>query len=350
MIQIKTAGVASVLLGAWHPCEDSMTRYSRKALVGDIGSTNIRLAISDIDELTISDFAMLRSGDFSDPRDAIERYLKTIPQAPNMVGLAIAGPVANGKATMANRNWTFDREAIRTLTKADHVLLLNDFEALAWALPHLTSENLHTIHDGTPANKATKAALGPGTGLGVAALVPSASGWVAVPSEGGHVTFRAQGRQELDLLDQMSEGPGTLTTEDVLSGRGLMKLHRLLSGGKEELSTPEIVRAALVRADSTAKAALTQFIAWLGRYAADIALVYGARGGIYLGGGIAPNMVKALANGAFGAAFEDSSRHSAYLSAIPVYVIKTGADAGLRGAAVALSLTVQELASGGRVI
>ena len=171
-----------------------MTTYSRRALVGDIGGTNIRLAITDIDELTISDFALLSSGDFEDPREAIEKYLKTIPDVPSMVGLAIAGPVSDGSATMTNRPWRFDRDEIRAVTKAEHVHFVNDFEALALSLPHLTDNELHQIGGGAPVRNAPMVVLGPGTGLGVAALVDSPAGRVAVATEGGHVTFGAVNR------------------------------------------------------------------------------------------------------------------------------------------------------------
>lgn len=315
-----------------------MTNYSRRALVGDIGGTNMRFAITDIDELTISDFALLSSGDFDDPREAIERYLKTVPDRPDMVALAIAGPVSDGYATMTNRPWIFDREQIRAVTGAKHVHFVNDFEALALALPHLTDYDLIRIGGGGPAADAPMVVLGPGTGMGVAALVNSPAGRVAVATEGGHVTFGARNPEELELLRRIVPEPDFPGAEEVLSGRGLVALYRALSGRTEgEFRAPDIVERALADKDPVATQALGQFVAWLGRFAGDIALAYGARGGVYLGGGIAPNIVELMATGAFRAAFDDKGSHAAYVSAIPVHVIKTGADAGLRGAAVALA-------------
>ena len=319
-----------------------MTTYSRRALVGDIGGTNIRLAITDIDELTISDFALLSSGDFEDPREAIEKYLKTIPDVPSMVGLAIAGPVSDGSATMTNRPWHFDRDEIRAVTKAEHVHFVNDFEALALSLPHLTDNELHQIGGGAPVRNAPMVVLGPGTGLGVAALVNSPAGRVAVAPEGGHVTFGAVNPDELALLRQVVPDPGYLGAEEILSGRGLVALYRALSGRTEGgFRAPDIVERALTNKDPLATRTLAQFVAWLGRFAADVALAHGARGGVYIAGGIAPNIVDAMVTGAFRAAFDNKGSHSAYVASIPIHVIKTGADAGLRGAAIALSQWVQ---------
>ena len=319
-----------------------MTTYSRRALVGDIGGTNIRLAITDIDELTISDFALLSSGDFEDPREAIEKYLKTIPDVPSMVGLAIAGPVSDGSATMTNRPWRFDRDEIRAVTKAEHVHFVNDFEALALSLPHLTDNELHQIGGGAPVRSAAMVVLGPGTGLGVAALVDSPAGRVAAATEGGPVTFGAVNRDELALLRQVVPDPGYLGAEEILSGRGLVALYRALSGRTEGgFRAPDIVERALTNKDPLATRTLAQFVAWLGRFAADVALAHGARGGVYIAGGIAPNIVDAMVTGAFRAAFDNKGSHSAYVASIPIHVIKTGADAGLRGAAIALSQWVQ---------
>ena len=184
--------------------------------------------------------------------------------------------------------------------------------------------------------------LGPGTGLGVAALVDSPAGRVAVATEGGHVTFGAVNRDELALLRQVVPDPGYLGAEEILSGRGLVALYRALSGRTEGgFRAPDIVERALTNKDPLATRTIEQFVAWLGRFAADVALAHGARGGVYIAGGIAPNIVDAMVTGAFRAAFDNKGSHSAYVASIPIHVIKTGADAGLRGAAIALSQWVQ---------
>jgi glucokinase len=321
--------------------KDVMDRYSRRVLVGDIGGTNIRFAITDIDELTISDFALLSSGDFQDPLEALGKYLKTVPNNPAMVSLAIAGPVNGDSAKMVNRPWTFDRKAVAAAAGAEVVHFVNDFEALALALPHLTSYELHQIGGGTVAEGAAKAVLGPGTGLGVAGLVHAHTGWVAIGGEGGHASFGATDRAELDLFAEITADLEERSAEDLISGRGLMGLYQVIArrGGQEPTAAnpPAVVEEALVKNDPVAREALEQFAVWLGRFAGDIGLIYGARGGVYLGGGIAPNIVEVLQAGGFRKAFEQKERLASYLAKVPVFVIKTGADAGLRGAAVALA-------------
>ena len=318
-----------------------MDRYSRRALVGDIGGTNIRFAITDIDELTISDFALLSSGDFQDPLEALGKYLKTVPNKPSMVGLAIAGPVTGDQAKMVNRPWTFDRKSVADAVGAEVVHFVNDFEALALALPHLTSYELHQIGGGAVAEGAAKAVLGPGTGLGVAGLIHSPAGWVAIGGEGGHVSFGATDREELELFAEVTPDVQERSAEDVISGRGLMGLYRAIARRHSQepaaANPPDIVEEALTKNDPVAREALEQFAVWLGRFAGDVGLTYGARGGVYLAGGIAPNMVEILQAGGFRKAFEQKERLAPYLAKIPVFVIKTGADAGLRGAAVALA-------------
>ena len=325
--------------------EDTMNKYSRRALVGDIGGTNIRFAITDIDELTISNFALLSSADFQDPLEALRRYLKTVPDQPSMVSLAIAGPATAESAKMVNRPWTFAEASVAEATGAEVVHFVNDFEALALALPHLTSYELHQIGGGVPAQAATKAVLGPGTGLGVAGLAHSPAGWTAIGGEGGHITFGARDRKELDLMADVAPGLEERSAEDLISGRGLLGLYRAVAQRHHKepaaSSPPGVVEAALVRNDPIAREALETFALWLGRLAGDIGLIFGARGGVYLGGGIAPNILEVIASGGFRRAFEQKERLSSYLADIPVYVIKTGADAGLRGAAVALANRVR---------
>ena len=137
---------------------------------------------------------------------------------------------------------------------------------------------------------ATKAVLGPGTGLGVAGLVWSAAGWVPVAGEGGHVTFPAETTEEPAILDRVRSGTSSVSMERLLSGSGLGRLHAILSDRAEPpFPAPEVTRA-LAGTDPAARKALDLFVAWLGRFAGDLALVYGAQGGVYLGGGIAPRI------------------------------------------------------------
>jgi glucokinase len=188
--------------------------------------------------------------------------------------------------------------------------------------------------------RATKTVLGPGTGLGVAGLAWSPAGWQALASEGGHVAFAVEDAREFAMLERLLGGRERLSVERVVSGPGLADVYRVLAelAGRqapEPLQAPEVVQRALAGCDPVAREALERFATWLARFAGDAALFFGARGGVYIGGGIAPRMVDLLSAGAFRRAFEAKGRMRAYLAPIPAYVILAG-DAALRGAAAAL--------------
>ena len=218
--------------------------------------------------------------------------------------------------------------------------MLNDFEALALSLPHLARAELHQIGGAAAEDHATKIVLGPGTGLGVAGLVWSGERWIAVPGEGGHTSLGAHDERELALLERLRKGRSHLSTERALSGPGLANLYQAIAASHgespAELQPNDVLVRALSGEDGIAVEALDVFITWLGRFAGDAALLFGARGGVYLGGGIAPKIALALSSGAFRAAFEQKGRMTAYLAPIPVYVIRADF-ATLKGAAAALS-------------
>jgi glucokinase len=340
MIQIKAPGVVSAIVEPHLQRGSAMTDHSRQALVGAIGGTYISLAIADIDELTIANFALLNSADFEQPMQAVERYLASVPRCPNKVGLALAATVNGDKAAFIHRPWTLTRNDVRAATGADHVTLVNDFEALALALPHLTSYDLQGIHTGETVPHGTKVVIGAGTGLGVATLVHTGEDWLPISGEGGYAAFPAQPPGEYDIR-QAFPPDSHISADDVFSGRGLVALYTALAKSRGGTATPvgarSIAAAGIAHEDPVAVEALDLMATWLGRFAGDIALIYGARGGVYLAGGLAANIVAVLSTGRFGDAFEAKGKRSAYLEAIPVKVVKTGADAGLRGAALALA-------------
>ncbi|WEX10733.1 glucokinase [Chelativorans sp. AA-79] len=317
-----------------------MIARSREALVGDIGGTNARFAMADIDELTIDHFAAFRCREFPSLQAVIEAYLASVPHRPEMASLAIAAPIRGERMEITNLGWSFTRDEVAAATGAETLVLLNDFEALALALPHLVPHDLHQLYDGAPVENGAKLVLGPGTGLGVAGLVHGAGSWIAVPGEGGHVSFPAQDVEEIEIMRRLSAGRGRVSAERLISGPGLERVYAILRDMRGAPAGPkpvaEVTRLALAQEDSVAVDALGYFLEWLGRFSGDMALVYGASGGVYLGGGIAPRILEALEGEAFRTAFTDKGRLSHLVSTIPVNVI-TAADAALRGAAIALS-------------
>jgi glucokinase len=317
-----------------------MTESLRLALVGDIGGTNARFAIADIDTLEISDFAVFPCARFPSLPAVIRAYLDGIPKRPAVASLAIAAAMAGDPLHLTNLSWTFTRDELAAATGAATPKLLNDFEALALSLPHLGERDLQQIGGEAPADGAMKAVLGPGTGLGVAGLLGTPCGWMSVASEGGHISFAPENAEELAIAGRIGQGLDHISAERLISGPGLVSAYQILADMRGKPTGPlpasDIVKAALARTDPIAEETLELFVTWLGRFAGDVALMLGARGGVYLGGGIAPKILPALTTGAFRKAFQSKGRMSPYVASLPVYVITTE-DAGLRGAAAALS-------------
>jgi glucokinase len=321
----------------------------RRALVADIGGTNARFAIADLDTLDLTGAVSLRREGYPSLQAVAESYLQGVAERPRAAAVAVAGPVVGDAIKLTNAPWSFRRDELRAALGLDELLVLNDFEALAHALPHLGPSDLRQIGGGAPVEHAPKVVLGPGTGLGVAGLVWSPAGWVAVASEGGHVSFAVEDAREFAMMEHLVRGRERLSVEHAVSGPGLAETYRVLAEMAGQpvapVEAPEVVQRAQ-DGDLCAREALERFAIWLGRFAGDAALFLGARGGVYIGGGIAPKMVEALSAGSFRRAFEAKGRMTPYLRPIPVYVIMIGTRAALKGAAAALRSAVARRQSG----
>lgn len=317
-----------------------MTENSRHALVGAIGGTYISLAVMDIDEYTVANFALLNSADFKSPMEAIERYLKSLPRVPNKVGLSIAGMVEGERAKMSHLPWAFDWNDIRAVTRASHISFVNEFEALALATPTLSSYDLINLNPGTMKRTANRAVISAGTGLGSAALVWVGGKWQAISGLSRLASFPDPLGHEFDIRPVVAH-EGFVHAGQILTGRGLVLLYEAMvkADGRTpaRFTAPQITKLGLSGEDDTARRALELMVVWLGRFAGDVALHYGAAGGVYLAGGMPANIVPALQSRNFIEAFEGVGERHEYLTDAPVHVIKAGADAGLRGAAVAVA-------------
>jgi glucokinase len=317
-----------------------MTDNSRHALVGAIGGTYISLAVMDIDEFSVANFALLNSANFTSPMEAIARYIKSLPHVPGKVGLSIAGTVDGQTAKMTHLPWLFDWNDIRAVTGSEHICFVNEFEALALATPTLSSYDLVEVNRGAIKRTATRTVISAGTGLGAAALVWAGGNWQPVSGASRLASFPSPLGHEFDISTVLAH-EGFVQAGQILTGHGLVSLYEamLKAEGKSHVHlTPEqVTKAGLSGEDSVAARSLDLMATWLGRFAGDIALHYGATGGVYLAGGMPSNIASALQSRHFLDAFEGIGERRDYLNDTPIYVIKAGADAGLRGAAVALS-------------
>jgi glucokinase len=310
------------------------------ALVADIGGTNARFALADLDTLVIADGRTFGGSDFPSLEDAVAAYLDAVNIRPAAAALAIAAPITGDTISFTNSPWLCDRERLAAVIGADRLLLLNDFEALALSLPLLEPHELHQIGGGAPAEHGTKVVVGAGTGLGVAGLTWHAGAWHGLPGEGGHILLAVEDAEEFAVLQRLQAGRDRVSVERALSGPGLADLYRSLAeiGGVEAapLEPAEVAARGMARSDALAEKALALFVTWFGRFAGDAALFFGAKGGAYIGGGIVPKILGALTDGRFRGAFEAKGRMTGFVAPIPIFVI-LAEHAALKGAAAALS-------------
>ncbi len=303
----------------------------------------MRFAVSDLDALSIANYALFKNDMFGSPLDALRAYLKSTPERPDHVGIAVAGPVEGDHARLTNRPWTLSAREIMEVYGARNVHFVNDFEAIALSLPHLAREDVVQIGGDTASAGTAMAVLGPGTGLGVAGLIRSPLGDVALAGEGGHVAFAARTREDFEIVEGLRADLDFVSAEHVISGPGLVTLYQTLASRAGQPAAPispeTVVNRAMDGADAIASRTLELFVLWLGRFAGDVALTLGARAGVYIAGGIAPRILPLLQSGQFRSAFEDKGRLSSYLAAIPIHVVATP-NAGLKGAALAVSRSV----------
>jgi glucokinase len=315
-------------------------------LVADVGGTNARFGLVRSEDLAVTHVRSLRADDHFSLEAAAAAYMGSLGEAVPSVrraAFALAAPVDAEPVILTNRGaWSVSRAAMARALGADAVLLLNDFEALALALPRLGApDGLRFFGRGHVEPQRPMVVLGPGTGLGLASCVPAGDGrWIAVAAEGGHVTLAAGDAFEDALLGGLRVEYEHISAERLLSGIGLPTLHQAVCrvrGVPAELIGPEeITRRALELGDPDALATLERFCAMLGGFAGNAALTLGAAGGVYIAGGIAQKLGDLLTTSAFRERFEAKGRYRGYLSRIATALVVAPHPA-LDGAVAALA-------------
>ncbi len=296
-------------------------------LIADIGGTNARFALIAGDDTTPFAEQVLPCARYPGLVEAIESYLAGVDAPrPREAAIAMATPVTGDRIKMTNNDWSFSIEATRRTLGMDGFRLLNDFTALALALPHLPAQTLEAVGSGEAVPGAPLALLGPGTGLGVSGLIPTGTGWVPLQGEGGHVTFSPADGREMEILRIVSRRHDHVSTERLVSGGlGLENLYvalcELHGTRPETLSPAEMTERALAGRDPVCVDTLETFCAMLGTAAGNLVLTLGALGGVYIGGGIVPRLGDFFQRSPFRQRFEHRGRFSAYLAAVPCWVI-----------------------------
>jgi glucokinase len=312
------------------------------ALVADIGGTHARFGWVDGVGRGVGHVRTLAVADHAGPAEAAAAYQHALRgelgagAAPLRAAFAFAAPMDGETLALTNAGWRFTRAGLAAALGVAELRLLNDFEALALALPTLAPAQWR---GDAPRGRRTLAVVGPGTGLGVAAALPTPAGWVAVAGEGGHATLAAADDTEAALLADLRRHHAHVSAERLLSGPGLVALHTALArlrgraiDGKADAAG---IVAGAVAGDRDAAATVDAFCALLGSFAGNVALTFGARGGLFIGGGIVPRLGDAFFASRFRERFDAKGRFAAWLRAVPTAVI-VDTLAALQGAAAAL--------------
>lgn len=314
---------------------------SAAILVGDIGGTNARLAIAD-SAGQLSRIGSYPSANYASGAVLVRQFLQD-QAAPAIAGccIAIAGPVIAGSGRLTNGQVVCDEAELRSVIGGAPSLVINDFTAIGHALPTLEADWLRNI--GPILNGfGTKAAMGPGTGLGMGFVVPDGERWRVLPSEGGHGSFAPSDPLEAEVFALLLQQHGFVAWETVLCGPGLVNLYQAVcsvwGASAEALNAADITSRALTVDDPVCHQTLEMFCNLLGTAAGNLALTVCATGGVYLAGGILPRIGDFFAASQFRRRFEDRGPLSAYVKAIPTYLVLEP-ELGLRGAAAAYRYT-----------
>ncbi len=306
-----------------------VTRWDSKApvrLLADIGGTNARFSLQQRGGEP-RHAAVLHSQDYPNLTAAIKSYLAPLDsgQMPSEAAFAIASPIGGDEIRFTNSPWSFSVEKTRRAFGLQRLEVINDFAAVALAIPYLTPKDRRKVGRGKSVSDAPAAVLGPGTGLGVSALVPTKAGPVALETEGGHVTLAPFDDYEAGVLGFLRPKFDHISAERALSGPGLVNLYMAiapLEGRPVQRLTPAtITRRAATGECQVCIDVINMFSDMLGTVAANLALSLGARGGVYIGGGIVPKMGDVFNSKRFRRRFEDKGRFSRYMAEIPTYVI-----------------------------
>ncbi|MBL1438281.1 MAG: glucokinase [Hyphomicrobiales bacterium] len=299
---------------------------SYPVLVADIGGTNARFGILTDAHADLKEFETAKTADFDGLEEAVgaKIFAKT-GIMPRSAVLALAGPINGDEVPLTNCDWVIRPKELMESLNLNDVILVNDFEALALALPSLEDDDLQIIGSGKLTTSGTKIVVGPGTGLGAAGMVHADSMWVPVPGEGGHISLGPDTDDEFALWPHIEKEHGRISAEALLCGRGLVRLYRAVTawkGAKAIYETPsEITSAALAGTDEHAVTSLNVFCRVLGRVAGDLAIIFMAKGGVYLAGGISQKIAGFLAQSEFREAFVAKAPHRHLMEEIGTAVI-----------------------------
>jgi glucokinase len=295
-------------------------------LIGDIGGTNARFALlkDAVSELVV--FPVVPTGGYPSIEVALETSVLTLSSVrPRSAIIAVAAPVKGDRIPLTNAGWVITPADMIAALGLEDVIVLNDFEAQALAVAAIPKSDCEQIGSGDALDSASCAVLGPGTGLGVAGLLHTHATYFPVPGEGGHIDIGPRTPRDTAIWPHLETIEGRISAEQLLCGRGIVNIYQAVcraDGHPATLTDPaDVTGAALAGTDPACVETLSLFSTYLGRVAGDMALIFMARGGVFLAGGISQKILPALKLPEFRIAFEDKAPHSALLRSIPTYVV-----------------------------
>ncbi|KWK00107.1 glucokinase [Burkholderia stagnalis] len=306
------------------PLARCMMHAAEPRLLADIGGTHARFALETAHD-GIGGVRVYRCGDHAGIADAVRAFLRDAGGARvRHAAIAIANPVDGDFVSMTNHHWRFSIDATRRALGFDTLHVVNDFSALAMAVPHLSDEQRRPVGGGAAAPGGAIGVLGAGTGLGVAALVRAGDAWVPLSGEGGHASFAPADEREDHVLRLARTRWPHVSFERLAAGPGIAVIHAALAArdarAARETDSAAIIERALA-GDARCIATLDCFCGMLGTFAGNLALTLGATGGIYIGGGVVPRLGALFDASPFRARFEAKGRFAGYLAKIPTFVI-----------------------------
>ena len=319
-------------------------------LVADIGGTNARFALitgfdTGANQFVIEHNHKFPSTDFGSLEAAINHYFTQIPhQQPSRACLAVAGPIKAGQVHLTNLGWHFSVAQLKNEFAFDELEVINDFAAFAYAAPYLDNSQNVAVKAGQADNNANIAVMGPGTGFGAACLVRTAQGSAVLSCEAGHISLAAVTDLERKLIAELRKELSHVSVETIFSGPGIAHLYRAMAAVNnapvKNIDAAQISQLAATGECAVCDATLNQFCDWIGSVAGDLALTFGALGGVFIGGGILPRMQERLLFSRFVERFSDKGIMSQYTGQIPVTLV-TQDNIPLVGAAACLHVNSQ---------
>lgn len=310
-------------------------------LVADIGGTNARFAVADCasDDMTL--LLGLAVSDYRYMTEALKAFLRHVAAeggwqvCPQMACFAVASAEEGAVIRFTNSHWRLDRQAISAALGGIDVIVINDFTAVGYGIVDLTASDYLQLSGDAPLANQPIVVLGPGTGLGVCSIVPTETGYHVLESEGGHIAFAPSNVEEIAVLEYLLKRFPRVSIERLLSGPGIENIYHALSylqtGRVKSLGAVQIAAAATQKLDPIAERALSLFCRVLGAVAGDLVLSIGARGGVYVAGGIAPKILDFLQRSEFKQAFHAKGRFRHFVAGVPLRVVLKE-NIGLHGA------------------